>query len=53
VLRLYVTGMTERSMRAIGTLKTIRENMLAGRYDLEIINLFEVACSASATMPGM
>jgi circadian clock protein KaiB len=41
VLRLYVTGMTERSSRAIRNLKRICEQRLPGRYDLEVIDLYE------------
>lgn len=41
VLRLYVAGMTARSMNAVAALKTLCEQLLAGRYELEIINLLE------------
>lgn len=41
VLRLYVTGMTARSMNAVSALKTICEQMLPGRYELEVVNLLE------------
>jgi circadian clock protein KaiB len=40
VLRLYVTGLTPRSSQAIATLRTVCERHLAGRYDLEIIDLY-------------
>lgn len=40
VLRLYVTGSTSRSALAITNLKTICENYLKGRYELEIIDLY-------------
>lgn len=41
VLRLYVTGMTPRSTRAIHTIRSICEEFLAGRYDLEIIDVYQ------------
>ncbi len=41
VLRLYVVGMTPRSMEAITTLKKVCEEHLKGRYEIEIIDLYE------------
>jgi circadian clock protein KaiB len=41
ILRLYVTAMTPLSMTAISTTKSLCEKYLAGRYDLEVINLFD------------
>ncbi len=41
VLRLYVTGMTPRSTRAVANLKAICDAHLAGRYDLEVIDLYQ------------
>ena len=38
VLRLYVTGMTPRSTRAIANIKALCEERLAGRYDLEVVD---------------
>lgn len=40
-LRLYVTGMTPRSQRAIENIKGICETELAGRYDLEVIDVYQ------------
>ena len=40
VLRLYVTGMTPRSAKAIGNIKKICEEHLKGRYDLEIVDIY-------------
>jgi circadian clock protein KaiB len=40
-LRLYVAGQTESSRRAIGNLKRICEEHLAGRYAIEVIDLLE------------
>jgi circadian clock protein KaiB len=39
LLRLYVTGSTPRSTRAITNIRKICEQHLEGRYDLEIIDL--------------
>lgn len=41
VLRLYVTGLTPRSTRAIGTVRAVCEQHLAGHYDLEIIDVYQ------------
>ena len=41
VLRLFVTGMTPRSMEAIARLKAICEKYLEGRYELEIIDIYQ------------
>jgi circadian clock protein KaiB len=39
VLRLYVTGMTPRSVAAIETTKRTCEEFLHGRYELEVIDI--------------
>lgn len=41
VLRLYVTGMTARSGRAVKNLRAICNEYLDGRYDLEIIDIYQ------------
>jgi circadian clock protein KaiB len=41
VLRLYITGSSPRSMRAVTNLKRICEEHLSGRYDLEIIDIYQ------------
>ena len=41
VLRLYVAGMTPRSQEAIRTVTAICEEHLAGRCDLEVIDLYQ------------
>ena len=41
VLRLYVAGMTPRSVRAIANLKSVCEEYLTGRYDLEVIDIYQ------------
>jgi circadian clock protein KaiB len=40
-LRLYVTGMTPRSTRAITAVRRLCEELLRGRYDLEIIDVYQ------------
>lgn len=39
VLRLYITGATPRSTRAIVNIRKLCEEHLQGRYDLEVIDL--------------
>jgi circadian clock protein KaiB len=41
VLRLYVTGMTPRSSQAISTIKALCDEHLAGRCDLEVIDIYQ------------
>lgn len=41
VLRLYITGMTPRSVRAIENLQEICNEYLAGQYQLEIIDIYQ------------
>lgn len=41
VLRLYITGATPRSARAIANIKAICEEYLPGRYKLEVIDLYQ------------
>jgi circadian clock protein KaiB len=45
ILRLYITGTTSRSVLAITNLKKICEEYLEGRYELEVIDLYQ--------MPGL
>ena len=40
-LRLYVTGATARSLRAVSNIKDICERYLKGRYDLEVVDVYE------------
>jgi circadian clock protein KaiB len=42
VLRLYVTGMTPRSIRAITTVRSVCEEHLAGQYELEIVDVYQM-----------
>ncbi|MBZ0156806.1 MAG: circadian clock KaiB family protein [Alphaproteobacteria bacterium] len=41
VLRLYVTGATKRSAKAIESIRRICEEYLKGRYELEIIDIYQ------------
>jgi circadian clock protein KaiB len=41
ILRLYVTGMTPRSARAVANLRTICDEYLEGQYDLEVIDIYQ------------
>src|SRR5688500_9986999 len=41
ILRLYITGMTARSAAAVATIKSICEEHLHGRYDLEVIDIYQ------------
>jgi len=41
VLRLYVTGSTARSTRAIANVRRICEDHLKNRYDLEVIDIYQ------------
>jgi circadian clock protein KaiB len=40
-LRLYVTGATPRSVRAISNIRKICEEYLEGHYDLEVVDITE------------
>ena len=41
VLRLYVTGMTPKSINAIQNIRKICEENLKGRYELEVIDIYQ------------
>ena len=41
MLRLYVTGMTPRSARAVASVRAICEQYLHGRYDLEVVDIYQ------------
>lgn len=41
ILRLYITGTTNRSAQAISNLKKICEEYLEGQYELEVIDLYK------------
>jgi circadian clock protein KaiB len=40
-LTLFVTGVTPRSLRAIANVRAFCESEFAGRYELEIVDLYE------------
>lgn len=41
VLRLYVTGITIKSTQAIANIRAVCEEHLAGRYDLQVIDIYQ------------
>jgi len=41
VLRLYVTGMTPKSTRAIANVRELCEKYLEGRYELEVVDIYQ------------
>lgn len=41
ILRLYITGMTPNSKRAVENVKRICDEYLNGRYQLEIIDMYQ------------
>lgn len=45
ILRLYITGTTNKSVLALANLKKICEEYLEGQYELEVIDLYQ--------MPGL
>jgi len=40
-LRLFITGTTPRSTRAIENMRRICEEKLQGRYDLEVVDVYQ------------
>ena len=47
MLRLFTTGTTPRSTRAIQNLRDICEAMLKGRYQLEVVDIYQEPGRAS------
>jgi len=45
-LRLFVSGATRRSLQAVATVRTVCEAALAGRYSLEVIDIYRDPLSA-------
>ncbi len=41
VLRLYVAGSGERSLQAVGRVKRLCEQHIEGRYELEVIDIYQ------------
>jgi circadian clock protein KaiB len=48
VLRLYVTGKTPNSLRAIASVREICERHLTGRYHLQVIDIYQQPALAEA-----
>ena len=46
VLRLYVSGSTLKSQRAVANIELVCEEHLQGRYDLEVIDIHQHASLA-------
>ena len=47
VLRLYITGTTPRSCQAIANIRSLCEEHLTGRYDLEVIDIYQQPSEAT------
>lgn len=47
ILRLYVTGSTPRSTRAIENIRRLLESELPDRYDLEVVDVYQHPEAAS------
>lgn len=41
VLRLYIAGSTPRSMQAVKNLRALCEKYIQGRYDLDVIDIYQ------------
>jgi circadian clock protein KaiB len=41
ILRLYITGQTPRSVRSVENLRGLCEKYLKGRFDLEVIDIYQ------------
>ena len=48
ILRLYVTGTTPKSTQAVHNLIRLCQNYLAGRYELEVIDIYQQPALAQA-----
>jgi circadian clock protein KaiB len=40
-LRLFITGMTARSSRAVENVRTMCEELLPGRYELHVVDVYQ------------
>src|SRR5437764_8255583 len=47
-LKLYVTGTSPRSGRAIANIRSLCEEYLSGRYDLEVIDIYQQPAVAAS-----
>lgn len=41
ILKLYITGTTPQSQRALGNIKKVCEDYLQGRYELQVIDIYQ------------
>lgn len=48
ILRLYITGTTPRSTRAVRNITQLCQQRLAGRYDLEVIDIYQQPARAQS-----
>jgi len=48
ILRLYITGFSPRSARAISNIRKICEEHLDGRYDLEVVDIAQQPAQAQS-----
>ena len=46
-LRLYITGTTPRSAQAITNIRSLCEEYLPGRYDLEVVDIYQQPTQAA------
>ena len=46
VLRLFITGTTSRSARAIANLRRVCEQRQRGEYDLEVVDIYQHPAAA-------
>jgi circadian clock protein KaiB len=47
ILKLYITGASPNSTRAVSNIKKICETYLKGRYNLEVIDVYQQASVAT------
>jgi circadian clock protein KaiB len=48
LLRLYITGQTPRSLRSVENLRALCDKHLAGRFDLEVVDIYQQPAMAAA-----
>jgi circadian clock protein KaiB len=47
VLKLFITGSTSRSSRAIENIRALCDEYLSGRYDLEVVDIYQQPTEAT------
>jgi circadian clock protein KaiB len=47
VLKLYITGTTTRAAQAVASIRQLCDAHLSGRYDLEVIDIYQQPAAAS------